>query len=393
MAASAAEQAPGAPGSIQPADKDGGSGQAQLRFLRPKNYTLPQECIQHELLYPPIFDLLRPYFVRGIRREDFDACVPAAPKDFNIDQGTPGQSKFRMLLWDNEVWVISGGLRRQMFQMLDYGQVMQIQAVAKRWGLPNMEFVVGWGDIFGVKDDGDRRCPLFTYCRSPESYDILIPDGHFLQFKYDEWVEKMKGGGDVPWEQKEERAVGYWHGYCAYLPQADRFGRSEKCIRAAYVNQSALGTNLTAFSTGEREALSLQARFKYTLSTDGLGCSGRFQKLLATGQVEFFYPALRPWVHYVPSGYNGIEEIERIVQFLRANDDMAKAIGQNSQRFAREHLNEEARHCYLKVLMEEMHKLITYSPKLEDFPTRITFDEDMKKYAKEELQRPSVEAR
>lgn len=43
--------------------------------------------------------------------------------------------------------------------------------------------------------------------------------------------------------------------------------------------------------------------------------------------------------------------------------------------------------------MEEMHKLITYSPKLEDFPTRITFDEDMKKYAKEELQRPSVEAR
>ena len=109
MAASAAEQAPGAPGSIQPADKDGGSGQAQLRFLRPKNYTLPQECIQHELLYPPIFDLLRPYFVRGIRREDFDACVPAAPKDFNIDQGTPGQSKFRMLLWDNEVWVRAQG--------------------------------------------------------------------------------------------------------------------------------------------------------------------------------------------------------------------------------------------------------------------------------------------
>lgn len=83
--------------------------------------------------------------------------------------------------------------------------------------------------------------------------------------KYDEWVEKMKGGGDVPWEQKEERAVGYWHGYCAYLPQADRFGRSEKCIRAAYVNQSALGTNLTAFSTGEREALSLQARFKVSV--------------------------------------------------------------------------------------------------------------------------------
>lgn len=31
-------------------------------------------------------------------------------------------------------------------------------------------------------------------------------------------------------------------------------------------------------------------------------------------QTEFYYPALKPWVHYVPSGWNGAEEIDRIVQ-------------------------------------------------------------------------------
>ena len=64
---------------------------------------------------------------------------------------------------------------------------------------------------------------------------------------------------------------------------------------------------------------------------------------------EFFYHAVKPWVHYVPSGWNGLEEVDRVVQFLKQNDDMARAIGANSQRFAAERLNTEARMCYIKV--------------------------------------------
>ena len=64
---------------------------------------------------------------------------------------------------------------------------------------------------------------------------------------------------------------------------------------------------------------------------------------------EFFYHAIKPWVHYVSSGWNGLEEVDRVVQFLKQNDDMARAIGANSQRFAAERLNTEARMCYIKV--------------------------------------------
>ena len=60
---------------------------AQLQWLRPQGYQLPAECVKHEELYSVIFDLLRPWFVRGITKEDFDACVMPAGKDHNFDQG------------------------------------------------------------------------------------------------------------------------------------------------------------------------------------------------------------------------------------------------------------------------------------------------------------------
>ena len=64
---------------------------------------------------------------------------------------------------------------------------------------------------------------------------------------------------------------------------------------------------------------------------------------------EFFHPALKPWVHYVPTGFNGWEEVERVVQFLREHDDLARSIAANGQRFAATHLVAEGRHCYIKV--------------------------------------------
>lgn len=63
---------------------------------------------------------------------------------------------------------------------------------------------------------------------------------------------------------------------------------------------------------------------------------------------EFYYPALKPWVHYVPSGWNGFDEVDRIVQFLRTHDSLARGIAASGQRFARTHLVEEGRLCYLK---------------------------------------------
>ncbi len=51
----------------------------------------------------------------------------------------------------------------------------------------------------------------------------------------------------------------------------------------------------------------------------------------------------------MPVGAEGTQEIDAIVQFLAANDDLARAIGREGQRFAATHLTAEGRLCYLKV--------------------------------------------
>lgn len=58
---------------------------------------------------------------------------------------------------------------------------------------------------------------------------------------------------------------------------------------------------------------------------------------------------MQPWLHYVPSGYNGWGEVERVVQFLQDHDSLARTIAENGRRFAATHLVSEGRHCYIKV--------------------------------------------
>ena len=103
---------------------------------------------------------------------------------------------------------------------------------------------------------------------------------------YDAWLERMAAEEDpVPWGEKEEKVVGRWHGYCSDAPALERGGGTERCIRAAYQNHTRDTEGRFTSFLPEFMTLSDQRRFKYTFSTDGLGCSNRLQKVLATGQV------------------------------------------------------------------------------------------------------------
>ncbi|PSC76645.1 NHL repeat containing [Micractinium conductrix] len=397
-AAAAAAGLPAAAGPTAAAAAAAGadpSSRETTRWFKPTGYDLPAECWKHEDMYAMVFDNLRPWMARGITKADLDACAPAATPETDTKFGTPGGMQFRLLLWENEVIITSGGIRRQTdghgHEGLEYYQISQIQDAARRFGLPTMEFAVGFGDLGHIRGSMDGPlCPLMIYCKQPSNYDILIPDGQFTQYLYDKWLDKnRKDGYGEPWEEKTDKAIGRYLTYCSYVPQTDRHGRAEPCMRNAYVNHSRDSTSGLTELDGPGMSLTEQRRWKYSLHLDGLGCSNRLQKIMATGQTvirqdsnltEFFYAALRPWVHYVPTGYNGVEEVDRIVQFLRDNDDLARAIGEQARRFAHEHLNEEGRLCYIKVLFEEMKKLMKYEVTADDFPVKISYDEEVKQY-------------
>jgi len=72
-------------------------------------------------------------------------------------------------------------------------------------------------------------------------------------------------------------------------------------------------------------------------------------------------------VHYAPAGYNGIPqvdrsageavglpktgtvEVDRIVQFLKEHDNLARKLAAEAKQFATTHLVREGRYCYIKV--------------------------------------------
>ena len=53
-----------------------------------------------------------------------------------------------------------------------------------RFGLPSLEFAVGFGDVSQIsgEEDNGGLCPLLTYCKRPDHYDIPVPDGQFKEF-------------------------------------------------------------------------------------------------------------------------------------------------------------------------------------------------------------------
>ena len=70
------------------------------------------------------------------------------------------------------------------------------------------------------------------------------------------------------------------------LQKPDRYGHITESHRWLYHNHSER-TNFTytEFSVTRLVLLKHQREFKYTFNVDGTGCSTRFQKVLATGQV------------------------------------------------------------------------------------------------------------
>lgn len=48
---------------------------------------------------------------------------------------------------------------------------------------------VGFGDLSHIAGEPPwgGLCPLMVFCKKPEHYDILIPDGHFTQ--HVSWVD------------------------------------------------------------------------------------------------------------------------------------------------------------------------------------------------------------
>ncbi len=105
--------------------------------------------------------------------------------------------------------------------------------------------------------------------------------------------------------------------------------------------------------------------YKYLISVEGAAAGWkRVATILASGSVlllhhrwnQFFYPGLKPWVHYVPVKYDVSDTIERH-KWLIAHPSQARRIAENGLHFAREILYPKALERYFAEVVNKCSEL------------------------------------
>ena len=77
--------------------------------------------------------------------------------------------------------------------------------------------------------------------------------------------------------------------------------------------------------------------------------------------LEFFYPAMKPWVHYIPVPKDASEEeLYNLIEFAKEHPDISKKIADEGASFIKAHLTMHDVGCYWRDLLKEYSKLLTY---------------------------------
>ena len=82
--------------------------------------------------------------------------------------------------------------------------------------------------------------------------------------------------------------------------------------------------------------------------------------------LEFFYPALKPWVHYVPVAPNAsVKKIEDLLNFLRSHEDIATKIAQKGHLFIKDSLKMQDVEAYWVELLTKYAQKMSFIPTVD----------------------------
>ena len=111
--------------------------------------------------------------------------------------------------------------------------------------------------------------------------------------------------------------------------------------------------------------------FKYLFNYRGVAASFRFKHLFLCKSLvfhvgdewtEFFYPALKPWVHYIPVDKGASKrELARLIRFARSNDQIVSKIAARGHQLVWQRLKMTDVECYWRHLLQEYSKLLLFA--------------------------------
>lgn len=116
-------------------------------------------------------------------------------------------------------------------------------------------------------------------------------------------------------------------------------------------------------------------KYKYLFNFRGVAASFRLKHILLCKSlifhvgdewVEFFYPALKPWIHYIPvSPRASQKQLQELLEFVQAHDDIAKEISMNGFNMIWNNLKMKDVTCYWNKLLKKYASLLRYDVELD----------------------------
>ncbi|KAK3915377.1 O-glucosyltransferase rumi-like protein [Frankliniella fusca] len=258
--------------------------------------------------------------------------------------------------------------------------------------LPDTEFILNTRDWPQISRYHNQLQPVFSFSKTHEYYDILYPAWSFWEGgpaiklyptglgRWDRHRESLKEASDA-WDWEKKSDVAFFRG-SRTTEERDPLillSREEpSLVDAAYTKNQAWKSNADTLNVPPAAEVALEdhCRFKYLFNFRGVAASFRLKHLFLCKSLvfhvgeewfEFFYPALKPWVHYVPvkSGATK-EEIKHLLTFVKNNDDIARKIAEEGYTFIWNHLQMKDVTCYWRKLLRRYSKLLTYKPSLDE---------------------------
>jgi len=287
----------------------------------------------------------------------------------------------RFQIIDQKLYADSFDLNSYYFKPL----INYFQNLLQRYKIKDVDFIIYARDELQDKVNGQKSLGIPAFMMSKnlnsiyEKDKFLLPDAHMIQDK--RWKDLIpqieRANIDNPWDQKINKL--FWRGgstgssskYSYSIENFDKLARL-KLVMLSKLYPDSIDAEIT-FYGGEfskdndgkdlKTVLNLlfgdkrervqevdHLKYKYIAALDGntspwvrvpwIMLSNSVLVKQVTGRVEWFYPALRPYTHYIPINKDLTDIFDKL-EWLKANDLKAQQISLNAQNFIRNDLMPE----------------------------------------------------
>ena len=251
----------------------------------------------------------------------------------------------------------------------------------------NTEFVVNYHDWPQIpkswRQTSEVPLPVFSFSKTPDEYfDVTYPAWAFFAGgpaidlyprgigDWDAMRDKVSKKA-TEWNLKTETAFFRGSRTSSERDPLILLSRSNPdLIDAQYTKNQAWKSPKDTLGRDPAPTISFedQCTYKYLINLRGVAASFRYKHLflckstviqVESDWIEFFYPTLLPWIHYVPVA-SDMHDLKDKILFLKNHDNISKEIAENGYDFIYNKLTIESVTCYWHHLLSEYSKLLRY---------------------------------